>query len=265
MHKTLREILVTKQFAKGIVLDVVLFFVSIGAITWAALRIPMTTDGYDDRVSAAAFVMMGIVAIVSALFIRSITLLCFKQDRSDNTSTERAIRVTALALLLPVIAYVILLPWVFAGVFNDEHMNTIGSAFLLFLIGVIIMPLLGSLIAAFVIWPIEMTIRGLVRSIRTRGKEWQQFAMGLFGLVVLAFITTGFLAVHTYDTGQGGSAQALLAILGIPGHYEVKSEAMLWVARGLFVLFVGTALVGKYIFGDGAPKQQQVSKKKKRD
>ncbi len=268
MFKKLRDLFFTKDFYKGIVFELTLFVASIAAVVWSALRIPLHANGYDDQVGTAAFLMMGVVGVASALFVRSATIAAVKSRLPDGEVDEeqaaRANKIIVLIFTLPVAAYLILLPWILGGAFNDERMGTAASAFLLFLLAVLMMPLLGVLAAAFVIFPIEWSVRGVIRMIRTRGKEWVQLAIGLFGLVILGFIAAGSLAVHAYDTGQVGSIQAFLAIIGVPGRYDIKNETLLWVARGLFIVFVGTLLVGKYI-ASRTKSDDQASAKTEKD
>lgn len=263
--KTAQKPIFTKDFHKGVIPDLIIAVIGIGVILWALLAVPFSADGYDDRAGFAVFTAMIAIGVATALFTRSLAVT-MSRVKTKTKVDEAAATVMAKQLIVAgafiVAAFLIQLPWIFAGAFNDDQTGTGATFFLLMLFDVIGLPLLGILAAAFIIFPIESTIRGTIRLIRTRGKEKVQLIIGLFGLMILSLIASGVLAVDPDNSGPVGQGQIILALLGLPGGYEVINEPLLWLTRLLFVAFIGLLLIGRFI-GRRAIDQGAIAKAKK--
>lgn len=245
--KSLR-LFIAKDFYKGVVFDLIIFILGIGIVLYQFLLIPLDPSEYARYSTSVLYWMMGIVTAATALWTRNAFVILMRKDRTeaeDEADRRSVSKIMVLLLALPVIVYAIAIPWMVAGLFDDggEDGGWPFPAFLPLLL--FLTMLLGVICAGFVIFPIESTIRGVARAVRTRGREMGQLIIGAFGLVVLTFILVATTAIDLDNAGPLGSAQALLAIFGIPGGYEVTNEALLWVMRALFAVFIISLLIGR--------------------
>lgn len=217
--------------------EIIVSAVTLIAIFVALLQLPFGIDAYDDRITPVMFFSMGLLALASGLIIRHQFLKSSKQPNKD------AFYKGFFTWALPAAVYVLLLPWVIAGVFNADDMNTFGVLGMFILL--IVIATLGGIVAITIFWvPIEIAARGLWRVIVTRGKEGQgQLAIGLYFMICEAAIIVGYFSATTERVGQYGQAQLVQALLGLPGDYTIKDPALLWVTRGLLALMIGLPLL----------------------
>lgn len=229
-------------FLKGRLFDLVLSVVSLTVILVVALQVPFTADGYDDRVTPMMFTIFGVIGVASAIMIRHGLLASLKRPEKDPERGNMFYR-WFFFWLFPVAVFVVLLPWIIAGVFNSDDMNTIGSMAMLLFIPWLMVGL-GFLAAAIVWFPIELTIRSIIKFIRTRGKQGiGGMIVGCYLLLVVAFIAVGSMAASADLPGKAGHPALIAALFGLPGAYEVKSEFFLWIARALGIVMVGLPFV----------------------
>lgn len=226
-------------FFKGRLYEFVLCLMAVAGILVLALQVPFTADSYDDRVSVLLFSVLGIVGAVSIIMIRRGFLLAIRRPKSDPQYGNPFYRWFFFWLLIPAI-FIVLLPWILAGAFNGDDMNTAGVIAMLLLLPWL-MILLGVLAAAIVVYPIEITIRGLISLVRTRGKDGVgRLVIGGYLLIVLAFIACGSMAASAILPGQAGHGALVAALFGLPGGYTIKDETFLWVTRvlGIFMIIL---------------------------
>lgn len=198
-------------------------------------------------------VYWGIYLVYIAFMIRTAVVRMnhdYTQVSDDKTdSLFRGLRLTWFA---PLIALLILIPSFMSGVFLDSEMTTgamIGFSFFALVIATIGAPL----VAAFVIAPIELLLRGIIAIVRRDTSRMHYAVVGLSIAGLTAFIAFGTAAVSPALPYPAGSVQVVLALLGIPGDYDVKSEVFLWVTRAIvlfYVLLIAYATMAK-------PKQKQ--------
>lgn len=224
-------------FLKGRLFELVLCIVSLTVILIAALQVPLTANGYDDRVTPMMFTIFITIGVASAVMIRHGFLASYKLPEKDPERGNMFYR-WFFFWLFPVAVFVILLPWVIAGVFNSDDINTFG-ALAMFLFIPWFMVGLGFIAAAIVWFPIELTIRSIAKFIGTRGKQGMGgMIVGCYLLLVAAFIAVGALAASPDLPGKAGFPALIAALFGLPGAYEVTSEFFLWVTRLLGIVMV---------------------------
>lgn len=204
------------------------------AVAFAALlQLPFGgIDAYDDRVTPIMFTTMGALAVASALIIRHQFLRARKQPSEDTFYKG------FFYWALPLAVYVLMLPWIFAGILNADDMNTFGALGMTLLLTAI--AVLVGILAVGIFWaPFEITVRGIYKTLATRGKDGTgQLIMGLYLLLWLAVIVVGYFSATTDRVSYYGQAQIMNALLGLPGDYTIHDPGLLWVTRGLFALAV---------------------------
>lgn len=239
-------------FLKHRVLDLGVTIVSLVTIVVLLLRVPLSADVYDDRLTSTLMSIFSVVALAVVVMLRQDALRLTKYQKKvgyepgqakrrndpENTFFYRWFFIWSL----PLLTFLALLPWIFAGVFTTEDMNLVGVFFFMFL-APWIAALIGVLVAAMVLYPVEATIRGGVRLIRTRGREGGQFYVGLYLLIILGVIIFGSMAVNLRRSGLAGVPDLIGALVGLIDPDRIKSELYLWITRGLTVLAVGIPVV----------------------
>lgn len=201
--------------------------------------------------SEATFNLMlmfwGAITIQGALMIRT-SFVRISRNKLENGTGDNPFEGWRFTFFTPLIGPLILLPAIVAGVLNDDSVGSVGSFFLVLGMSFIAL-LLSALVAAFILAPIELFIRGIVGIIKGDKSKASYVVFGLIVGAITAVITLGAMAVDTNRPYPAGSAQALLALLGIPGAYDIKDETLLWAARGvvaaLVVFFIYVYNAGK--------------------
>lgn len=96
---------------------------------------------------------------------------------------------------------------------------------------------LGILVLTFVVLPLEAIGRGILRVATGKPDGGWLIFVGSLGLIITAWAITGAFALDDLPPGRAGWLPIILALFGIPGAYTVASETLLWVTRGLGLLF----------------------------
>lgn len=206
--------------------------------------------GGDSAPSEALFntflMYWGVYALYLAFMIRSIFIRFnhdYQQVSEDKKDTPfRGLSVTLFSPLIPLL---ILIPSFISGVFIDSATTTgdvVGISFFLLVIATIGSPL----ITVFIVLPIELLLRGIVAIVRRDTSRMHYALIGLIVAGLTAFIWIGSASVDASLPYPAGSLQVVLAILGIPGDYEVTSQAGLWVVRGIVLLYITLYLYTRY-------------------
>lgn len=217
--------------------EIIVSILALTAVLVALLQLPFGINSYDDRVTPVMFFAMGSLAFASGLILRHQYL------RSVKKQGENAYWKGFFYWALPLAVYVLLVPWLIAGVLNADDVNTFGALGLSLLL--VVIATLGGIIAVSVFWaPVEIAVRGLWRVIVTGGKDGRhQLIVGLYFMLCEAAIIVGSLSATTERVGQYGHAQLMQALLGLPGDYTIENPGVLWVTRLLFVLMIGLPIV----------------------
>ena len=227
---------------KGRLFEFIICLVALGIAIIAMLQVPFTTSPDGDAPTTAIFTIFIAEGLAAALMLRHGVLKMIKKKKEISIFHR-----WLFIWLLPLAIFVVQLPWIFAGAFNDHDVNTIGAmAMLLFLPWIMIA--LGFL-AMGIFWaPIEMTARGAYTAIKTKGKEGMgQLGMGLYFLLWVTIIIFGVLAASTDRVSYQAHNALLAALLGLPGDYSIKDETFLWVTRILLIIAIATPFIaGKF-------------------
>lgn len=239
-------------FLKHRVFDLIVTSVSLIVIVALLLRIPFSADAYDSRLTPTLMSIFAVVTLAVVMMLRQDAIRLAKYQKKvdyqpgqtehrndpENTFFYRWFFIWSL----PLLAFIALLPWIIAGVFTTEDMGLVSVLFFMFL-GPWMAALMGVLIAAMVLYPVEATIRGGIRLIRTGGKEGGQFYVGVYLLIIVGVIIFGSMAVEMQRSGAAGIPEFVAALLGFIAPEHIKSELSLWITRGLVVLAVGIPVV----------------------
>ena len=192
----------------------------------------------SDATFNLTLIFWGAITLQAALMIRT----GFVRNAADNLisedKTDHPFKGWRFTLFTPLLGVIILLPAILAGVFNDDDINTVGVFFLMLLMSCMAF-LLSALVAAFIIAPIELLIRGVVALIKGDRSKVHYVLIGTFIAGLTAFIVLGSMSVAAELPYPAGSFQVLLALFGIPGGYEVTNETLLWVTRGILAAIIG--------------------------
>jgi len=226
------------SFLRGRVFEFVICIIALIAATVAMLQIPFSAQSDNDQVTTVMFTVFGIEALVAAILFRQRIL----KYMSVKEGVESPRRLFFAWLLLPAI-FVMQIPWIASGVFNDTDVNTIGASAMLFFLPWLMAGL--GIVAVSVFWaPIELTARALYKVIKTHGKEGTgQLAMGAYLLLWVAIIIFGVLGASTERVSYQAHNALLSALLGIPGDYTIKDPTFLWVTRILFVIAIALPFI----------------------
>ncbi len=225
-------------FLQGRVFELVVCALAFIAALIAMLQIPLTAHSDTNQVTVSMFTIFAIEGVAAALMLRHGVLKMLK-DKSIENPFHRWL----FFWLLPPTIFLMQLPWIFAGVYNADDVNTIGALAMLFFLPWLMIGL--SFLAVGVFWaPLEMTARALYKTIITRGEEGPaQLAMGLYFLLWDAIIICGVLAASTDRVSYQAHSALLAALLGIPGDYTIKDETFLWVTRILLIIAIALPII----------------------
>lgn len=205
-------------------------------------------DAENEAAINAMILFWGAISLQAALMIRAGFVRQAKDDLLSDDPNDNPFRGWRLTYFTPLLGFLILIPAISAGVFNDDSGNLVGPILMILLMnfGALLM---GALVAAFIVAPVDFIIRGIVALIKGDTSRSGYIVFGVIILVIMTFILVGSAAVSPGTPYPVGSGQILIALLGLPGDYYVKSETLLWVARsiivGLVAFFVGLRYVGK--------------------
>jgi|GEM_PF-1795462 len=261
-------------FLKGRVFELILCIVALGIMVAFMLQVPFSADGYDNRVTTALFGVSITMGLAVAILLRHDTLRLARYQREHDVKPGRMDPVSAspenaffyrwlFIWFLPFATFLVIVPWIIAGVFEADDMSVVAITLIMFFMPWF-MALLGVLFAAIVIYPIEMTFRGLIRYVRSGGKQGAQFYVGLYFMLILAIIVTGSMSFHATLPGKFAGAQIIPALLGVGDPRYITSEPLLWVTRVLVALAILIPVILRQVAKrlDTQDAQQTEEKKK---
>lgn len=218
------------------------------------------TMAHPDAPSEALFntflAYWGVYLFYVAFMIRTVVLrynhdyMNVSEDASDNW-----LRGVRIAWFAPLIAFLVLIPSLMSGVFIDSATNN-GDIIGISLFALLITTIGAPLVTVFVVTPIEMIVRGVVAMVRRDTSQMHYAWIGLFIAGLTAFIAFGSMAISADLPYPAGSYQAFMALIGVPGGYEIKSEFALWGARAIALFYA--VLIGYVIFSR-KPKQKNTA------
>lgn len=217
---------------------------ALAALAVVFIFIYVYAPGNQGFLSLSIALLAGVIACYGALMLY-VLFSKYLKYRSAKTApkqlkeAEDALLMEGfkLGLVVVVTAMVALIPAFVMGVYAADDMSTGGIATLLYLV-IFMSVLAGPLIAVGVLLPISLFIRSSIALIKGDTSKLPQFYTSLIIATLVALIITGGLAINPDHDGIGGWLPVVFAILGIPGAYFIKDEALLWVARGIVVVLV---------------------------
>lgn len=143
----------------------------------------------------------------------------------------------AFLLLVPLVTTALGFWWIMPGLQADDTPPVM--ALLLWLIISYAAMLLSILVAAFLLFPLELVGRGLIQAIRGRFAQAVPLVVGgIYILLVPAFGVAGALALDDLPPFPFAGYGIIAGLLGVDGRYSIESEGWLWVTRLLFVLIL---------------------------
>lgn len=224
-------------FLQGRIFELVVCLIAFAASVMVMFQIPFTANASSSEVTPVMFTIFGIEALAGALLLRHGSL----KTMQDKDVTNPFHRWFFFWLLIPAI-FVVQIPWILAGVFNDDGMNTIGAFAMLFFLPWL---MVGLGFLALMMWaPIEMTARALYKLIVTRGKDGRgQLAIGAYFLLWVVIVVCGVLAASTERVSYQAHSALLAALLGIPGDYTIKDPTFLWITRILLIIAIALPMI----------------------
>lgn len=181
------------------------------------------------------------------------TRLCFKTlpertPNQENARTNHFFYGVRLTFFTPVIALVILLPWIVAGVFTADDMGVVASGFILLLLLSVAL-LISPIVALLVIAPIKLIIRGVVGLLMPDKKQTGFLFIGAYIALFTTFAIMMAFAVDIDTVYPASTVPLISSLLGIPANYDIINEGLLWVARLLLAVLI-VSLIGFARFGN---------------
>lgn len=222
---------------KKLQLEIIVSIVTLGAIVVMLFQLPLHA-GAHDRLTPILFAIFGILSVAIGIIARHQYLDTAAPDTSKTKQKQITFYKSLPYWALPLVVFILFVPWVFAGTFNDIGMNIFGWMGILLLLTFMCVP--SGILALMVGWvPLEITGRSIGKLVTTRGKEGaHQLASGLYFMLCQAAVIVGFFAATTERSGLPAERALVQVLLGQPGDYTIKDPQLLWVARLLFVLMI---------------------------
>lgn len=186
----------------------------------------------------------GTISVTAAFFgaLTSVALAVVAALRYEFAHRGRNTR-WLFIWILPVATVLIMIPWLLSPAFPLPELGGILGAFPLFTLLAYAAGLAGLIIAAFVLVPVELFVRGVIELVRSRGRAgYGKLVVALCGFLLIAFIAVGVAAASS-GIRVNVDGQLLAALLGLPGDYTIKDDRALVVARVLGAAVVVTPIV----------------------
>ncbi|MFZ1301544.1 MAG: hypothetical protein WAQ27_03135 [Candidatus Microsaccharimonas sp.] len=231
-----------KGFKTFEIVSIVVLAVVLIALTFLILAASKGDEAGSEALFNATLLFWSAVTLQSALMIRTSFVRLNRDNYVSEDRTDHPFRGWRFTPFTPLLGAIILLPLIISGVYNTDDVNAVGAFFLMLVLGLIAF-LIGFLVAAFIIAPIEALTRGIIALAKGDKTKIGYIYFGLFVAALTSFIIVGTLAVDPHSPYPAGSFQVALALLGIPGNYSIESEALLWVARLLIVGIIAAFVV----------------------
>ncbi|MEV7692856.1 hypothetical protein AB0N73_05940 [Microbacterium sp. NPDC089189] len=212
------------------VIGLVVAGLTVSAVSSLALD-PAANDGAASFVSA-----FGVPMVVVALTIQLIAHTSLTGRRVRFASLWWPLAALPVGILVLAIPPITSNPGYFGPATVENLLGTLGIHALLILVGV----LFGPLLWFFIVWPVSALIGAIVGLIRGEKGAHVRLMMPLVLLSLAAFILFGAGALDLSGAlpGRFAAPQIVLALLGLPGTYEVQSPVFLWMCRVILVALV---------------------------
>lgn len=221
-----------------------LFFAYVATQMMAALQ----PDAPNEALFNATLLAWGALALHAAIVIRTSVVRLSADDRISLDKTDNPFRGWLLTPFTPLLLIAFQTPALLSGAYNGEDSGVVVAFLLMLLLGYGAL-LSGALVAAFIIAPIELMVRGAIALVKGDKSRSNYFVAGAVITSLTVFIVLGTLSVSPDSPYPAGSFQVLLALFGIPGGYDIKDDTLLWITRGLLAaiiaFFVYVRIAGK--------------------
>ncbi len=229
---------------RGRTFQFALCLVALGIVLSAALSLlDFEMTGYDNEVSIMIFTVIYTMMAAGALMLRH-GFYEYAVKRSDAEHKLTPFHQWSFIWFLPLMATVVLLPWIFAGVFNSDDGVGVAGIFLLLSAIFYIMFFLGFLVLPFIILPLELIGRGMIKVLRTGGKQGvPMLSVGGYIALVTAFIFVGGFSIETDMPGRFSWPLIIYALFGLPSDgYQIVDSSLIWAARILGIIILAIPL-----------------------
>lgn len=225
--------------------------ISIGALLVAAVPLLLVDPRANEGV-AVLVAVLGIPALASAVVVEVVR---------RPIAADRRLRPGWLWWLLGVVPLGIVLCSIPAiqrepEYFVAESLGTMLGTLALMLVMVYLGLLLGALVWFFVVFPVVHLAKALMLMARGERSGAASLVMPLAMLTLTAIIIVGALSLDDLLPGRMAGGQIVMALLGVPGSYEVVWPAGLWIVRGLvmaLILAAAAPKIRRHFTGAAAP------------
>lgn len=194
-------------------------------------------ESASSEVTSALSAIMVVLGLQWAVIAR-VGLQVYLTASDRRLQRTPPYRVWVVTPFSPVLVLLAVLPWVLGGSFGPGH-SVVGSLWLLFLLFVLAAGL-GLLAVPAVLAPLELLARGAGRllrgtdeSTRREGAGYVRGALYLGAITVFVLVVAG--AVDLGGSGRAAWSSVVLALLGLPGDYDVRNPALLWAGRAMLL------------------------------
>lgn len=209
------------------------------------LALPPGADESADEVTGAIVAIMVVIGLQWALMLR-LGWRVYDRPASRRLRRKAPFRGWWATPFTPLLALALTLPWALDGVLGTRE-TLAEDLWLLFLLFVMAAGL-GLLAVPAVLVPVEMLLRGVVRLVTARGpadrQEGTSYLWGAFGIAALTTFVLVVGAGADFDTGgRAAWGSVVLALLGVPLGYDVRSPVLLWVGRVVLYAFLAYVVV----------------------
>lgn len=200
------------------------------------LALPPDADQHTDEVTGAITAIMVLIGLQWALTLR-LGWRVYDQPASRALRRKAPFRGWWFTPSTPLLAVVLALPWALDGTFGTKESIAM-DLWLLFLLFLMAAGL-GLLAVPTVLAPIEMLLRGVATLVAARSaadrREGTGYLWGAFGIGALTtFVLVVGAGANFGTSGRAAWGSVVLALLGVPLGYDVRSPVLLWVGRVMF-------------------------------
>lgn len=201
------------------------------------LSVPLGVENSVDNVSQALVTIGVTIALAGSIAFRFLYVKPESWVEQQQPPLDK--KAYLLLWLLPLVATIVMLPWLLTGFLATEGITIFGSLCLWVLVAYLALTL-GLLLMLVFVLPLELIGKGIVHVLKGDTLKGSWYAT--YGLLMLSIIAFSIVAVFAIDVDRSfipGAWKALLsALLGIPGSYEVINIGLLWMVRTLGLLII---------------------------
>lgn len=214
--------------------------ISIATVLIAAVPLVMLDPQADDGI-AVMVAWIGVPAVASAVIVEILRRRLTPDRRLRGGWMWWVFGVVPIGIVLCSIPAILRNREYFVAESVGAMLGALAMSYLVVWIGL----LLGAIAWFFVVFPLVHLVSALVLVARGERAGAAGLVMPLAMLTLTAIIIVGALALDDLAPGRMAGGQIVMALLGVPGSYEVVWPAGLWIVRGLVAALVLAAAAPK--------------------